>query len=204
MHIYFVRHGETQLNKDHVYYGSLDVSLTETGVHQGERIRSYLHHVSFQRVYVSNKKRAMETAKLVAADVPEKDICVVPAFAELNFGCFEGLTNRQVQEKFPEIYKAWCNDWIHYIIPQGECFNDFFMRVKGAFECLLKDWAGLEQESNILVCAHNGTLRVLFALMCGLAAEGTWHFNFDQDAYSKVDYEWGNFTIRTINNRNME
>lgn len=55
------------------------------------------------------------------------------------------------------------------------------------------------REKNILICAHNGTLRVIFAVMCGLGPEGTWHFNFEQDTWSRVDYEYGNFTIRKLN-----
>ena len=37
--------------------------------------------------------------------------------------------------------------------------------------------------------------------MLGLSMDGTWHFNFEQDAYSVVDYEYNNFTVRKINSR---
>lgn len=204
MHIYFVRHGETRLNKEMVYYGDLDEPLTDMGCRQAERVRTYLSHVEFDRVYVSNKIRTIQTAEIICASVPKNHVFVIPEFSELNFGCFEGLSNAQVQRKFPEIYKAWCDDWLNFPLPGGECFNDFFLRVKAAFQHLLGQCSRLSAEKNILICVHNGTLRVLFAIMCGLTPDGTWHFNFKQDAYSRVDYEWENFTIQTINCKNME
>lgn len=82
----------------------------------------------------------------------------------------------------------------------GECFKDFYDRVKHCFEQLIKS-AEEKNQGNILVAAHNGTLRILFALMLGLSMDGTWHFNFEQDAYSVVDYEYNNFTVRKINSR---
>ena len=123
----------------------------------------------------------------------------MPELAEINFGCFEGLTNRQVQERFPKLYERWCADWLDTVLDGGESFSMFFDRVRRAFEQILAGHTSAEDEENVLICAHNGTLRVIFAVMCDLAPLGTWHFNFEQDTYSLADYEWGNFTIRKIN-----
>lgn len=202
MHIYFVRHGETKLNQQGAYYGALDVPLTARGHAQAEQIGSYLSCVSFERVYISDKIRAKETAMHILEKTAPNHlppyIREEPGLCELNFGCFEGFTNAQVQEKFPEIYRQWCGDWKGFQLPGGENFCTFFERVRSAFFRILED-ADKLLAKNILICAHNGTLRVIFAAMCGLSFEGTWHFNFEQYGYSKADYEWGNFTIRNIN-----
>ena len=205
MHLYFVRHGETQMNKKGAYYGTLDVPLTPLGHEQAARIGMYLKNITFDLVYISDKKRALETAAHIA---PSKAYHIMPELSELDFGCFEGLTNRQVQERFPKLYGQWCQDWLEAVPHGPESFLDFFARVRSGFEKLLEEAGALESSQgegkNVLVCAHNGTLRVIFALMCGLDARGTWHFNFEQDTYSKADYEWGNFTIRTINCKSTE
>ena len=224
MHIYFVRHGETALNQKGAYYGALDVPLTARGYSQAEKIAHGLRFVAFDKVYISDKRRSRETAMHMIETMHmikgmqknmQKDrgwdpkgerrpkLCTVPELCELHFGCFEGLTNEQVIEKFPEIYRKWCEDWQGFVLPGGESFLMFFERVKAAFLHILEE-AAREDLKNILICVHNGTLRVIFAVMCGLLPEGTWHFNFEQDAYSKVDYEWENFTIRSMNVKGEE
>lgn len=289
MHIYFVRHGETEMNQWRAYYGALDVPLTARGLCQAQDIGRMLKDIPFDSVYISDKSRARQTAEEILTaggrgaarmlceasrhqdgarrygepaprqdeplrnapqhemasrphgglrchaepmprqvesrqaampDGPASRLQVVPQLSELNFGCFDGLTNVEAQERFPQVYQQWCSDWLDYELPGGESFRAFFSRVKGAFEEIIENEVGaatLHKEStdvssvsdnmmenpdkNLLICAHNGTLRVIFAVMCGLDAAGTWHFNFEQDAYSLADYEWGNFTIRTINGR---
>lgn len=202
MHIYFVRHGETELNRQGAYYGAMDVPLTARGHGQAMKIGNWLSGIFFEKVYISDKIRARETAgdilKKTAIAHAKPHICEEPELSELDFGCFEGLTNAQVQEKFPDIYHQWCMDWQGFELPGGENFSAFFERVRSAFFRILEE-ADKLLAKNILICAHNGTLRVIFAVMCGLSLEGTWHFNFEQAAYSKADYEWGNFTIRKIN-----
>ena len=202
MHFYFVRHGETGMNRLGAYYGALDAVLTDRGRQQAGAVGAALGAVAFDAVYVSDRRRAQETVRellLENKSAPET-FCTLPGLSEMNFGCFEGLTNGQVRERFPQLYARWCEDWLDTVLDGGESFRQFFRRVEETFEAIMKDAGdGCGCGKNILICAHNGTLRVIFALMCGLGPEGVWHFNFDQDGYSLVDYECGNFTIRRIN-----
>ncbi len=231
MHIYFVRHGETMLNRKKAYYGALDTPLTELGKRQAETVGRQLEGIAWNEVYISNKIRTLETARAIVREQPAIKLTEVKALAELDFGQWEGLDNESVRREFPEDYAKWCDDWLNVAPSGGERFMDFFDRVKAAFEAIVspgeaahpepggaehpeseegehlkpsdaaqpKQWEAENPDKNILICAHNGTLRVIFAVMCGLGPEGTWHFNFEQDAWSQADFEYGNFTIRKIN-----
>ena len=212
MHIYFVRHGETLMNQKKAYYGALDTPLSELGKQQAADLGRQLTGITWDGVYISNKIRTLETAQAIVRGQPVETITEVEGLAELDFGQWEGLDNVSVQRKFPEAYARWCDDWLNVAPPGGECFIDFFKRVKAAFEAIVSQYTqksgqthlnvpedDTHRNRNILVCAHNGTLRVIFAVMCGMGPEATWHFNFEQDAYSQVDFEYGNFTIRKIN-----
>lgn len=212
MHIYFVRHGETMMNLKRAYYGALDTPLTERGRQQAKAVGRMLNKIVWDEVYISGKVRTLETAQAIVPDRPVHTLTVVKDLAELDFGQWEGLDNEHVRQAFPEDYTRWCSDWLGEAPPGGERFCDFYTRVKTAFEIILSYYTNGAGQSlsvpgednghynkNILICAHNGTLRVIFAAMCGLGPEGTWHFNFEQDAYSRVDFEYGNFTIRKIN-----
>ena len=94
-----------------------------------------------------------------------------------------------------EEYEKWCKDWKTFQMPRGESFQMQYERVMDAFYKVLKENSG----ENILIVAHNGTLRSIFSGMMGTGMDGTWHFDFTQVAYSQVEYAYDNFTIRKIN-----
>lgn len=211
MHLYFVRHGETLLNAKGVYYGATDTPLNARGAAQAAAVGQRLSGISWDKVYISNKLRTRQTAQAIVGDALMPRLNEVPALAELDFGQWEGLDHGAVCRQFPEDYKRWCDDWLGAAPTGGENFYEFWARVKTAFERIVEECLGgsalpdfeaetaAHRDKNILICAHNGTLRVIFAVMCGLGPEGTWHFNFEQDTWSRADYEYGNFTIRKVN-----
>lgn len=206
MRLYFVRHGQTKLNQEKVYFGSLDEPLNEYGRKQATDVGLALAEVSFDSVYCSDRMRAIETMQQILAQTKQKGhvkvMSFLPELSEIHFGCFEGLTWQEASRQYPDVYEKWCQDWLYYELPEGESYAAFFQRVRHAFEQILEGSKDVDQ--NVLICAHNGSLRALFALLCGIEESGSWHFNFDSGTYSRVDYECGNFTIRKINCRDRE
>lgn len=203
MRLYFVRHGQTDYNLKNAYYGFADVELNETGKLQAQKLSKLLGGLSFDAIWCSDLKRVKETVDCIVGHENNGLPGNIGSFFELremNFGKWEGLSFKEVLEAYPKDYELWSKDWKGAAPTGGECFKDFYARVKHCFEQLMKA-AEEKNQSRILVAAHNGTLRILFALMLGLSMDGTWHFNFEQDAYSVVDYEYHNFTVRKINSR---
>lgn len=227
MRLYFVRHGQTDYNLKSAYYGWSDIGLNSCGRAQAARLSDMLAGLYFDRIWTSDMKRVTETVDIilksdvgkqhaenpVKADV-KKSILQRRSFSdfrEMNFGKWEGLNYSEIRETFPKDFKRWSADWKCAPPTGGECFAQFYARVKKCFEALISEDDGSERpcgadgtkadNRQILVAAHNGTLRILFAVMMGLSMDGTWHFNFEQDAYSVVDYEYNNFTVRKINSR---
>lgn len=199
MRFYFVRHAQTEYNLKNAYYGWADVGLTDEGRKQAQKLAALLKNVIWQEVWQSDLKRVRQTADILCGgkEVPVRR--QFKEFREMNFGRWEGLTYKEVTAFYKEDARAWARDWRGAAPTGGECFDAFYERAAGCFNRLIKECG--DGDGKILVAAHNGTLRILFAEMLKLGAEGTWHFNFEQDAYSVVDYEYNNFTIRTINSR---
>ena len=196
MNIYLVRHGETVLNVSRAYYGSLDVEMTGRGVSQAKEVGRLLRDVQLDRVYASSLRRAVDTAAIIAGvQEGNPEIIKVPGFKEMDFGVFEGLTYQEAMAKYPKEYEKWCKDWKTFQMPRGESFQMQYERVVDAFYKVLEENSG----ENILIVAHNGTLRSIFSVMMGTGMDGTWHFDFTQGAYSQVEYAYDNFTIRKIN-----
>lgn len=208
MRLYFIRHTETDCNVRHAYYGHLDVPINENGKKQAQILANQLKNVHFDRVYASDLCRVAQTLEIVLKEnisvAENKTAIKCPEIREMNFGQWEGCNYREVVEKWPDNYKAWSDDWKYTAPEGGESFAAFYNRVKQGFEQIMEDASasGMDDKT-ILIAAHNGSLRVLFAVMMGLDMDGTWHFNFEQDAYNIVDFECDNFTVRKINSREI-
>jgi len=206
MRIYFIRHSETECNRAHLFYGKMDVPINGRGREQAAKLGKLLENVNFDRIYASDMLRVQQTLKIVleknrAAREKSPEMIIWPAIREIDFGLWEGKTYAEIQKLFPEDVARWCDDWEHSVPTGGESFEHFYgHRIRDGFFDLVKDaTAHGMQEKTILIAAHNGPMQGMFAAMLGLDIRGIWHFMFDQDAYSVVDFECDNFTVRKIN-----
>ena len=63
MKVYFVRHGQSVNNVRGVWTGWMDVDLTEQGISDAKVAGDFLKGIKFDKVYSSDLKRAVDTAK---------------------------------------------------------------------------------------------------------------------------------------------
>ena len=63
MKVYIIRHGQSVNNVQHKWTGWMDVDLTEKGIEDAVRVRKILEGKVFDKVYASDLKRAIDTAK---------------------------------------------------------------------------------------------------------------------------------------------
>ncbi len=61
---YFVRHGETVLNQQHIRQGD-DGGLSENGKHQAKTVGTYLKRFPIERIISSTYPRAKETSEII-------------------------------------------------------------------------------------------------------------------------------------------
>ena len=106
MKIYLIRHGQTDWNLAGRIQGSHDISLNETGKRQAEYLARGMKKRPVVQIFSSKKKRAMETANAIGAS---QGVKVIPldGLEEVEFGLWEGMTWKEIQEKYPEEYKIW-------------------------------------------------------------------------------------------------
>ena len=105
MQIYVIRHGETEWNKEEIFRGRKDIPLNETGKRQAEWVGLYFSEKRIDRLVSSPLSRAMQTAEPIgkatgAAVEPMEE------FTDINFGIWEGLLLREVEERYPSDLKA--------------------------------------------------------------------------------------------------
>lgn len=155
---YFVRHGETDWNKESRIQGHTDIPLNETGRQQAEHAVGVLARQPIDIIVTSCLGRAYETASIINAGL-QKPLIVCDGLKERNFGKYEGLLvdefdtlrNNMMQDGLPPEENGYpCP-------PLGEPYAEFRVRVITAFTKHLEEYA----EKNVLFVAHGGVYRVL-------------------------------------------
>jgi len=155
-----IRHGQTDWNLKRKYSGFVNVRLNQTGKKQAQKLGGRLKDGKFDKIYSSDRKRALETARIV---FKSRKIEVVPDLRELHFGIFEGLTYKVIMKKHPEIYKRWLDDPYSVTIPKGEALKDFKKRIVAAFKKIIS----LNNGKCVAAVCHGGVISIFINYISG-------------------------------------
>lgn len=188
MKLYMVRHGETECNVQRIYYGSLDVPITEKGRQQAEAVGDMLRNVAFDQVIVSGLCRTRQTAEAILSRLETEPgkICSIPAFNEMDFGAWEGLHYAEVRERYPEDYRAMAGDWQHCGPSEGERFTDFSRRVWAGWKALSSKET-FKKAENVLFVGHSGPMQCLMCHFLGMDVSNIWHLEIRQGVYTEFE-----------------
>jgi len=121
---YFIRHGETDMNKANDFRGDLDVPLNHEGQKQAQQLVPFFHNVTFGQVYNSSRFRTKETlAPLLKAKGLQSETSRL--LDSLDTGDFSG----QPKDKENMKKMMWYNEHQDAQIPGGEKVRSFRTRV---------------------------------------------------------------------------
>ncbi len=192
MNIYLLRHGETEQNLKGYYYGSLDVDITPKGRIQIESVSNKINSIDFDKIFSSNTKRGISSAEII---LKNRDVSFIvdDRLNETNLGLFEGKSYKDIQMEYPIEFKMWSKDWKGYAPPKGECYVDFYKRVKEFFEEILK-----LKDENILIVTHGGVIRSILTYIMGEDLDMFWKFGSKNADLTLVKYEYENLYIDSI------
>jgi broad specificity phosphatase PhoE len=113
----FVRHGETDWNRDRRVQGSTGASINEAGREQAKALARLLWEVPLQAIYSSTLPRALETASYVAGP-HSLPVTGDPRLNEIHHGAWEGLAESELPD--PDLYRRWREDPTSCTLPGGE------------------------------------------------------------------------------------
>ena len=165
-----VRHGQTELNANRIYFGRLDQSLNDFGISQIKETREKLLEHKYDYIYSSPLLRAKESAEI--CNYINLPINYSNDLMELDFGIFEGLTYEEILKKYPnEIEKAEKN-WQTYNFQTGETPLEMYDRV-------LNFLKSLNFEKDNLIIAHWGVLNCILSHYLSNKLEAYWKYKFE-------------------------
>ena len=161
--LYFVRHGETDYNRQRIVQGQgVDPSLNATGREQAEAVAHRLADVSFDAIYTSTLRRASETAEIIARQHSRVPVYRLKALEEMAWGCYEGIPfSPALKQIFEDLNARWLQGEYDYQIPDGESILDVQQSGRQAMDHILTR----HTDETVLVVTHGRYLRVLLATL---------------------------------------
>jgi len=160
--LYLLRHGETAGRSSVRFYGSTDVPLSALGEEQMRRAGGALAGVCFRTVVTSPMRRSRESACIVL-NGRTADLVVVEDFREIDFGDWEGLTDGEIAERHPELYRVWRIESRLLRFPGGDSREEFRERVMRAAGAVFGNI-----QLPALAVLHKGVIRCILCELLGV------------------------------------
>ena len=136
---YYVRHGQTDWNRERRCMGQTDIPLNAHGKHQAMLARNRLMGLGITTICHSPLLRAKMTAEIIQETLNCK-LVEIEELREFNLGSYEG-----------KIKDKWFQDWRSgAVIPQAETYAHFIER------CLKGINTALALPGLVLIIAHGG------------------------------------------------
>jgi glucosyl-3-phosphoglycerate phosphatase len=159
------RHGQTLWNAERRFQGQSDIPLDETGQAQAERAARLLAGLRPDMIVSSDLARAASTAAPLAR-LTGLDVVLDKDLRERHGGCWEGLTDAEIRERFPEAHATW-------MPPDGEPSATVADRVAAALQRVAT--AVAEQVTGpdglAVVVSHGAALRLGMSRLLGMPDE---------------------------------
>jgi probable phosphoglycerate mutase len=163
----FIRHGQTDWNRQQRFQGQIDVPLNGHGELQAARLAQRLAAESHDALYSSDLLRARQTAAPLA-EAWQMTPGLVPGLREQSFGILEGLDAPTIQTRHPDLWRLWLQQDADFAPPGGESQRQFHTRVVTA----VRELAASTTAQRLVVVTHGGVLDMLWRTVHGLPLTG--------------------------------
>jgi probable phosphoglycerate mutase len=163
----FIRHGETDWNRQQRFQGQIDVPLNDLGQAQARRLGARMADEPAEHLICSDLQRAQQTAAPLAAAWQAAPV-LLPGLREQCFGVLEGLDVPTIKARHPELWLQWLEHRADFALPGGENLRQFHARVMDAVKHLAEQHPG----RRLAVVTHGGVLDMLWRTAHGLPLSG--------------------------------
>jgi broad specificity phosphatase PhoE len=161
--LYFIRHGQSESNREGVIQGRLPSRLTEEGRGQARVAGGWFAGKALDLILTSPLARASETADIIGAH-SGVTVLAVQELMEIDTGIFSGLTFFQAEERYPEHWRAFQGQsW--EAVPGAEGIEELLQRAEQVWSRLAL--LAAQGKGRILCVTHGGILQWLIRCTLG-------------------------------------
>ncbi len=208
--LYFVRHGQTYLNKYHRIQGAIDSPLTDKGIADAVAAGKRLSQIKFDAAYSSDTSRAIKTGQLILKENPAaiKDPVPTGAFRELNFGYYEGEDDVKTWHtiggpiginSFHGLIAEFGIEKAEDMIAAADPYKDaesgetFWKRLKPAIDQVVAD---ADDGDKILLATHGTLIRNVVAKFSDIPVD----VSTKNGSVTKVNWDGKSYSVEYFNN----
>jgi broad specificity phosphatase PhoE/ribonuclease HI len=178
--VVLIRHGRTHLTESKRISGSggENPGLSELGRGDAHKVAKavaqignsgpWAHLNPISAIVSSPIQRTLDTAHILANELG-LGVSVNDNIAEISFGDWDGHTNAEVMNKFPELFPLWQGSWT-VPPPNGESLEVFDARVQEGRRAILADHAG----KTVAVVSHVMPIRGFIKAGMDAGVAGYW------------------------------
>lgn len=153
LRIYFLRHGLPEHSE--CLRGVSDFALTDEGFTQMEN--SYNRITDKIDTIISSPLSRCLTFAQAASQSTDIPLFVDKAWQELNFGDWDGVDRRLLEEEYPiELMNYWKEPWDN-TPPNAESLSEFQQRLNIAFNHLTNEY----KNQTLLIITHSAVMRMM-------------------------------------------
>ena len=189
-----VRHAITEDNKGCKLSGHIDSILSEEGKKQIKGLNKFLQLEKIDKIYTTTSSRTKYTVEEIAQErnmeIIEKD-----TLKEISFGDFEGLDFNEIKDRYPDEFQKMIDEGYNYRYPNGESLVDSYNRVVKE----IKDIVNNNDNKNILICSHGGTIRNILTYLISNSYNYHWNFRIDNCSVTTLEIDNGFAVINNMN-----
>jgi broad specificity phosphatase PhoE len=145
-------------------------------------------------VYASPLERARASAEVIAK-LHGLPVRIVPAFSEMTFGSWEGLTRDEARARDPEAWAQWRSSPHLLKLAGGETIPEVAARVTAGIEALRE----AHNEQTVVLVSHGVVARVIVLGALGLGLDRLWTLDAAPAGITEIEYEPGWATVHRMN-----
>lgn len=190
-----VRHALTVDNQKSRLSGHIDSSVSEEGKEQIDKITNYLKDFDIDKIYTTTSSRTKDTVKKLS-ELKSIEIIEKESLKEISFGDFEGLTFKEIENRYPEEFQDMIKKGYEYKYPNGESLIDSYNRVCTELDNIISDC----DNQTILICSHGGTIRNIITYLISNSYKYHWNFKIDNGSVTILEVQDGFTVITAMNN----
>ena len=191
MKIIFVRHCETDWNKEERCQGVSDLELNTNGFSQAKKLALYFKDKEVDYVFCSDLKRAKQTLNEINYDQRFK-VIYSEKLREMDQGEFEGLSLSYLKEKYSNELRIWRENPENFRLPKGETLGEVRDRSLSYIKYILKD---LPSESTVLIVTHNLVIASILCTISNKELKFFADFTTESGAISEASFSNNNLTL---------
>ena len=191
MKIIFVRHCETDWNKEERCQGVTDLELNPNGFAQAKKLGVYFKDKKVDYVFCSDLKRAKQTLNEINYDERFR-VVYSEKLREMDQGEFEGLSLSYLRQKYADELRIWRENPENFRLPKGETLGEVRDRSLIYIKDTLK---GLPPESMVLIVTHNLVIASILCTISNKELKFFTDFTTESGAISEATFSNNDLTL---------